>query len=229
MLADEEMEGIEGRLRKRRLAELSEEKGGGLREAMGSLPARVGKGEHEQPLMMAVLQGMQDLSMDVQDLKGAIYRSWEGPPEWTYVMKAVEFRKEYGKMCQQAKGTLTRVGHVKNYVLAGMFMAFKQDKQNTPEDQEEMERIIGKKLRDAEGTLQLKLAKDLDELVAHMQVVQAKKACYINLKLREGEGKKVEELLEKALAREGKRQWDPPAPKPVLRELKEVQRKARGR
>ena len=132
-------------------------------------------------------------------------------------------------MCQQARGTKTTVGHVKNYVFAGMFMAYKKDKRNTTEVQEEMAALLGKRLRDEDGTLQLRRATRLEGLVAHCQVVQAKRACYVNLLLREGEGKKVEQLMERALARDGRRQLDPPMPRPVLRELKEAYLTARGR
>ena len=91
---------------------------------------------------MAVIQGMQGLAMDVQDLKGATYRSWVGPDDWTYVTETLKFRKEYGKMCQQAKGTKTIVGHVKNYVMAGLFMAYKRDKRNAAAEQEELVRAF---------------------------------------------------------------------------------------
>ena len=84
-MSDEEMqtkmgpvaEGIEARLRKRKAME--QEKANAqeaLKEMLGDLPLRVGMDEHEQPLMMAVVQGMQELAMDVQDLKGATGLGW---------------------------------------------------------------------------------------------------------------------------------------------------------
>ena len=108
-------------------------------------------------------------------------------------------------------------------------MAYKKDKRNATAEQEEMEELVGKKLRDGNGELQLRLATKLEDLVAHCQGVQAKKACYINLLMRDGDGKRVEQLMERALGRDGKRQWVLPAPKPVLRELKEAYRTAKGR
>ena len=74
-------------------------------------------------------------------------------------------------------------------------MAYKRDKRNVAAEQEEMEELVGKKLRDGNGELQLRLAAKLAELVAHCQVVQAKKACYINLLIRDGDGKRFEQLV----------------------------------
>ena len=116
---------------------------------MGTLPDRVGTGDHEQPLMMAVLQGITELSMDVADLKGAIYnKSYEGPAEWRYLKEAIEYKKSYVKKCQEAKGSGTVVGHAKNYVLAGMYMAYKRDPENSKDKKYRMEELVGKLLRD---------------------------------------------------------------------------------
>ena len=67
----------------------------------------------------------------------------------------------------------------------------------------------GEETKGRDGTLQLRSARAPEDLVAHCQVVQAKRACFANLLKREGGGKKVENLLERARARDGKRQWGP--------------------
>ena len=194
---------------------------------MGNLPSRVGTGDHEQPLMAAVLQGMQELTMDVQDLKGVVYRSWEVTRGCSYVAKGIEYRKSYGQRCSECRGSRIRVGHVKNYVLAAMYMAYKADRENAPAKRERMEELVGKKLRGEDGKLDLANAIKLEELVAHLQVVQGAKKSYINIKMREGVGREIEELLEEAFARSGERQWDPPPGRKVQKELKDALREAR--
>ena len=193
-MGDEMMGGMTGRGRGQKRTKLEERgssstgaTGGELKQAMGSLPATVGKGDYEQPLMMAMLQGMNELALDVADMKGAIYRSWEGPADWSYVTQGISYRKEYGKKRQEAKGTQARVGHVKNYILAAMYMACKADKEVAEEDKKRLEEIIGKFLRDADGKLQLENATNLEHLVAHCQVIQGKKKSYINILMREGD------------------------------------------
>ena len=53
------------------------------------------------------------------------------------------------------------------------------------------------------------------------KVVKTKKKCFINLMGTDTEaGRTWMELMEKALAKEGKRQWDAPPPKPVHKDLR---------
>ena len=200
--------------------------------AMGELAATVGRGTQEQPLMMAVLQGLTELSMDVADLKGAVYQSYEGPEDWSYVEMGMSYKKVYGKKCQEAKGTKQIVGHVKNYVMAAMFMAHAKDPDVSQQDKDRMEELVGKKLRGQDNKLHIENARQLEELVAHCQTVQGKKQSYINLKMKDtSEAKEVEQLLETALLKKGKRQQDPPPMRAVQRELKNTlmeARKARG-
>ena len=160
-------------------------------------------------------------------MKGAVYKSWELPVESSYVKVAIEYKKLYGKKCQEAKGTSARVGHVKNYVLAAMFMGYKKDAGNEDRKKERMEQIVGTQLRDDEGQLNIDKAIKLEKLVAHCQVIPGKKKSYVNMLMRDGEGKEVEELLSEVFEKEGKRQWDPPPSRAVQRELKEALQKAR--
>ena len=62
---------------------------------LGTLPSTVGSGEHEKPILEADLQGMRDLSMDVQDLKGATYLSWELERDSEYVTLGMEYKEQY--------------------------------------------------------------------------------------------------------------------------------------
>ena len=44
----------------------------------GNLEETVGEGPHARPLMEAVLEGMKDLTKEVQELKANACMSWEG-------------------------------------------------------------------------------------------------------------------------------------------------------
>ena len=46
-----------------------------MESILGDLPARVGEGEHERPLMEAIVLGMQDLSMEIKELKTVVLRT----------------------------------------------------------------------------------------------------------------------------------------------------------
>ena len=97
---------------------------GTLEAARRALPETIGEGEHQQPLMMGVLQAVRELAHDVQDLKMTAYNYWEGPVDWTYVKMALDYRREYGIACSNARGTSRKVGAVKNYLLAALYMAY---------------------------------------------------------------------------------------------------------
>ena len=72
--------------------------------AMGNLPATVGTGEFEQPLMEAVLQGFRDMALDLEGVKGALYDSWEIPPGSTYVEEGLVMKEQWNKDCREKKG-----------------------------------------------------------------------------------------------------------------------------
>ena len=62
-------------------------------DPMGNLPATLGEGEYERPLMEAILVALRDLSMDVQDLKGAVYMSWELERDSEYVTEGMKMKE----------------------------------------------------------------------------------------------------------------------------------------
>ena len=148
---------------------------GGVKKMLGNLPARVGQGDHEQPILQAVLQGMRDLSMDMQDIKGAMYHSWEMPDGCPYVDSAMDYKMNYSEACRKARGTGTNLGHQKNYIMMGIFLAFQADTDNSPKDKQVMEDILGTKLRNEDKKLDLGNAKELADIVAHCQVVKTKR------------------------------------------------------
>ena len=170
--------------------------------------------------MEAMLMGMRDLSLQVQDLQGAIFQAWELDMQSMYIKNGMEFKEAYMKECRRVKGSGTNIGHMKNYILMGLYQAYKADADNSPADKDTMERLVGAKVRNSDKRLSISLAKELAEMVSHCQVVKTKKKGFLNIHMRGTEGTQVMSLLEAAFTREGKRQWDPPPPKPIHRDLK---------
>ena len=200
----------------------------GPQAAMGSLQATIGEGDHEQPLMMGVLQAVRELAQDVQDLKLSAYRMWEGPRDWSYVARGIELRKLYGAECSKARGTGKQLGGVKNWLLLGFYWAFQEDKGVAQESKDLMRETMGKLIENEEGDPDVGKVMQLSHLVTHISVAEGRRASYITIAVSGKEGEAVLELLEAAWKREGKRQTEAAPPKPVLKELKEAERKARG-
>ena len=81
-----------------------------LQAMMGRAPCRVGEGEWERPLMETMLMCVRDLSTDAQDLKQAVYKSWELPRDCAYIEKGMQYKVAYGEACQRARGSGMAVG-----------------------------------------------------------------------------------------------------------------------
>ena len=88
------------------------------------------------------------------------------------------------------------------------------DEDNDKEDKAKMESKIGARIRNDQNKLDLSKVKDLAEIVGHCQVTKTKKKGFINISMRGTQGTEAMTLLEIALLREGKRQWDPHHPNP---------------
>ena len=150
--------------------------------------------------------------------------------EWTYVTKGLEYRKHYSDKCRESRGTKTNLGHMKNYVALGLALAYKAEKKGDPQATEAMENLLGPRVRNGEGKIDLLMARKLEDLVVHCQVTKTKKNSFVNLMgTQTTEGQLFLRLLEAGLAKDGERQWDPPPPKPIHRDLKIALEQARRR
>ena len=107
-----------------------------MKEILGNLPSTVGQGEHQRPIIEALAIGIRDLSMDVQDMKSVITHSWEFPPDTAYVDQGMKFKDQYSKDCRAAKGTGKDLGHQKNYIFLGIYVAYRADRDNPTESKE---------------------------------------------------------------------------------------------
>ena len=98
----------------------------------------------------------------------------------------------------------------------------------TEENNNTMETMLGKLYRNDSGDLVMTRVKEAAHLVKHIEVAAGRGKSYITIAMAEGEGQRILQMLEAMWSRQGKRQVDPPPPKPVMKELKEAERKARN-
>ena len=193
---------------------------GDFKAALGNLPTTLGEGEHERPLMEAMALGMRDLSLGLQDVIGVTVESWELARDSPYVEKAMEWKDRYIKDCKASRGRGIDLGHMKNYILLGLFMAHQKEAGSTQEHKDTMEAMIGKKLRNGEGKIDLGNIKNLAPMVSYCQIVRTAKKGFLNITLRGDEGMQVKVIMDQALGRAGKRQWDSPMARPIHKDLK---------
>ena len=194
-----------------------------MKEILGNLPSTVGQGEHQRPIIEALAIGIRDLSMDVQDMKSVITHSWEFPPDTSYVDQGMKFKDQYSRDCRAAKGTGKDLGHQKNYIFLGIYVAYRADKDNSPESKDFMENHLGTLLRNSDGRLDVARAKEISKYISFCQVVRTKKKGFINLAIREvDQGPRILQELMTAMDRAGKRQWDPAPGRPVVRDIKDA-------
>ena len=120
------------------------------------------------------------------------------------------------------KGKGENLGHMKNYVFLGLFMAAKAEGLEQ-QDAATLERIIGQKVRDGEGTgtLDLSKAPQVAYLVGHCQVAKSKKKGFINIQLRGEEGQEVMRIFRSQWNKTGTAQWDPVAGKPIHKDIRD--------
>ena len=99
---------------KARGSDQQSQQGRGDSEIQGRLPSTIGVGDHEKPLLEGRCLALQDLVLEVQDFKGAVYRSWKLEPESEYITQAMKFKGLYSKKCTEVKGTGIDLGHQRN-------------------------------------------------------------------------------------------------------------------
>ena len=90
-----------------------------------------------------------------------------------------------------------------------------------------MSDLVGAHFRNTEGRLDINLAANAAKVTGHVEVNDAKHAAYITYQARGPDAAEILALFEKAWAREGEQQTDPPLPKPVLRDLRRAERAGR--
>ena len=138
-------------------------------------------------------------------------------------------KEVYLAKCKEVRGKGVDLGNIRNYLFMGLYLQMKEDKDMSREEMQVMEEIVGKKLRDATGTLDVVKAKNLADLVSHCSIVRTKKKGFVNVAMRRTEeGDKVKTIIRNTMAREGTLQKEVLHSAPVHGDLREALRKARA-
>ena len=206
---------------------------GAVREILGDAPTVLGRGEHERPILEAVLLGLQDLNLEVQEVKAMHVLSWELPRDSLYVAMGIEYKDLYIEKCREVKGQGIDLGHQKNYVFLGLYMAAKKAGTLSAESLQVLRDEIGNKIKNSEGKPDLGNAQKIAHLVGFCQVSRSRKKGFVNVYLRGRAGERVMEILGKEWDKIGKAQWDPQSGKPIHKDVKdgvlEMKKKKGGR
>ena len=132
-----------------------------------------------------------------------------------------------GKRCAEVAGKGVKIGAAKNWAMFGLFKAYMEDEGNVLDDKRRMSTLVGQHYQNAEGKLDINLAANAAKVTGHVEVNDAKHAAYITFQARGPDAAEILALFEKAWAKEGEEQMDPPLPKPVLRDLKRAEKAGR--
>ena len=195
---------------------------GSVRDFMGALPPEVGTGDYRRPLMEGVLQGMKDLALDVQEMKAVVIQTWELERGSEYVKKAMEMKEAYVQEARSVKGQGVDLGHMKNWVFVGLWLAMLKDRDVSTADMEEVNRQVGELVK-VDGRVMMRRAKEVARLVAYCQVTRTPKKAFLNIAFVQGSAQeRLQIIFERVMQREGVRRYDVAPLKPMQRELNEA-------
>ena len=124
-------------------------------------------------------------------------------------------------------GKGVKTGAAKNWVMFGLFKAYMEDDAHKLDDKKRMSELVGRHYRNKDGKLDIMLAERAAKVTGHVEANDARHAAYITFQARGPNAEEILRLYEKAWAREGEMQTDPPLPKPVLRDLRKAERAGR--
>ena len=86
---------------------------------------------------------------------------------------------------------------------------------------------MGNLVTNGEGKVDVQMFQQISHMVTHIEVTGTKYASYITISVAGAQGEKVLNLLEEVWGKQGRRQTDPPPPKPIMKELRDIERRAR--
>ena len=192
-----------------------------LEEKMEQMSANVGTGTYQQPILIALEQSVTTNAKDVANLRAATTRNYEVPHDSNYIKFPKECMKTFGEHCKKMKGKEGNTGHPKNYAIIGLVEALLKDKDATVEEQEIATKLVRSKVLNSDDEINLNHAKEVQQVVSFCQVVMTPKKGYINIAFHPGpENELLMNAFDRLLRIIGKRQWDPPPPKPVNKDIR---------
>ena len=183
---------------------------------------KVGTGEHAQSLLTALTQSSTTNARDLANMQAAVVASYEIERNTSpYLVYPKQCLQKFSEHCKAQKGKAQHTGHPKNYVMIGLVEALMQDKDATPEEKENAKLTVRNKVLAPDGKVDLMKAQEIGSIASFAQVAVTPKKGFISIALHPSiENQALMVALDKAFLREGARQWDPPPPKPVNKDLR---------
>jgi hypothetical protein len=193
-----------------------------LEDQLAQLSMKVGTGEHAQSLLTALTQSATTNARDMANMQAAVVASYEIESNTSqYLIYPKQCLQKFSEHCKAQKGKQQHTGHPKNYVMIGLVEALMQDKDATAEEQETAKTAVRDKVLTPDGKVDLAKAQNIGSIASFAQVTVTPKKGFISIALYpSAENQALMMALDKAFLREGVRQWDPPPPKPVNKDLR---------
>ncbi len=193
-----------------------------MEDQLAQLNMKVGTGEHAQSLLTALTQSSTTNARDLANMQAAVVASYEIEKNTSpYLVYPKQCLQKFSEHCKAQKGKAQHTGHPKNYVMIGLVEALMQDKDATPEEKENAKLTVRNKVLAVDGKIDLMKAQEIGSIASFAQVTVTPKKGFISIALHPSiENQALMVALDKAFLREGARQWDPPPPKPVNKDLR---------
>jgi hypothetical protein len=191
-----------------------------LRRNMEMMTATVGTGPYAQTILSALSMSSTTNARDIANLQAAVTRNYEIPPDSKYITLPKECLKVFGEHCKKQKGKTEHTGHPKNYAIVGLVEALIADTEATKEEKA-LAHAVRDQVSNNNDEVNLMCSKEVAYVASYCQVVQTPKKGFINIALFQSEDNdKLMAAFDRCWRKIGKRQYDPPPPKPVNKDLR---------
>jgi hypothetical protein len=191
-----------------------------LRRNMEAMTANVGTGVHSQSILAALAMSTTTNARDIASLQAAVTKNYEIPPNSQYITMPKECMKEFAQHCKKQKGKSEHTGHPKNYALIGLVEALIADIAATKEEKA-LAHEVRNKVSNKDDEVDLMMCKEVAHVACYCQVVQTPKKGFINIALFQSEDNdKLMAAFDRLWRKIGSRQYDPPPPKPVNKDIR---------
>ena len=190
-----------------------------LRKNMEMLTANVGTGQYAQSIRSALSMSSTTNARDIANLQAAVTKNYEIPPDSKYITLPKECMQVFAEHCKTQTGKAEHTGHPKNYALVGLVEALLQDPEATKEEKEAANVIH--RVSNHNDEIDLMMCKEIAYVASYCQVVQTPKKGFINrARFQSEENDKLMTALDRIWRKIGSRQYDPPPPKPVNKDIR---------
>jgi hypothetical protein len=152
---------------------------------------------------------------------GSHNKELRDPQDSSYIKNPKECMRVFAEHCKKQKGKAEHTGHPKNYALVGLVAALMADPDVTKEEKDLANRLVHAKVSTSNQEVNLMKCKDVANIVSFCQVVQTPKKGFVNICMFQSEDNdNLMKIFDRIFQKIGSRQYDPPPPKPVNKDIR---------